>query len=791
MPPVSSGFGKHIEEYKVLNFLGKGGFAVVYRAKCLRTNTEVAIKMIDKKLMEASGMVGRVNQEVAIHSRLKHPAILELYTCFQDTHYVYLVLELCHNGELQHYLKTHYPKGLPENRAAKFIKQVVQGLLYLHSHQILHRDLSLSNLLLTSDLHVKIADFGLATQLSNPNEKHMTMCGTPNYISPEVATRSSHGLEADVWGLGCMLYTLLVGKPPFDTDAVKSTLTRVVMADYIIPKYLSDNAKDLIERLLRKNPKERIKLRDIIKHPFITSIDQQNFQEKTLSNKVTFKDSGLVDSGLGRTLSSLGQTHRRGRSRSEERTSCISSHLLTPATPYYTTRSDPAELIYSIKEHDNLGHERLRNTNFSHGKKSISSNILHPPPAQMISKSSQHHNGDVDHEKNVNNVDHQKSDKPKCREQSGKSHNYLNGTEANTKLQVPPLNTKRLLPIRHKAKSVVFTILENGEVCIEFTKKKNITERVSEVCRISGDGLRIILYKLREMKPIGDTPPPVPSSGADNIYSYESLPTRHHRKYLYAARFINLIKAKTPKLSLYTGRAKCNFMENGPHPDCEVLFYDGTKVNRVDSVVKITNTVGDTYEDKDLPKDLEEYYEHYEECYQRCLLLESALSSLETATGHSSFPVIIGRRPLAALNNSAPSQGKENMSRVTAYSPPMMPSFDATCSVVSGMTTRSKKTSLRSMPNTYTNKINIPGLGVTTQLPSGEVKVEFKDGTALIMSPQNYSSGIQYVNQYGMITKYSTNHHQNTQVPYDVREKLKYVPTVLKYLVQSQHESIR
>ena len=78
----------------------------------------------------------------------------------------------------------------------------------------------------------KIADFGLATQLSRPDEKHMTMCGTPNYISPEVATRSSHGLEADVWGLGCLLYTLLVGRPPFDTDAVKSTLTRVVMADY-------------------------------------------------------------------------------------------------------------------------------------------------------------------------------------------------------------------------------------------------------------------------------------------------------------------------------------------------------------------------------------------------------------------------------------------------------------------------------------------------------------------------------------------------------------------------------
>lgn len=79
-------------------------------------------------------------------------------------------------------------------------------------------------------------------------------------------------MEADVWSLGCMLYTLLVGKPPFDTDAVKSTLTRVVMADYIMPAHLSDNAKDLIDKLLKKNPKDRIRLRDIPKHPFIINL---------------------------------------------------------------------------------------------------------------------------------------------------------------------------------------------------------------------------------------------------------------------------------------------------------------------------------------------------------------------------------------------------------------------------------------------------------------------------------------------------------------------------------------
>jgi polo-like kinase 4 len=105
--------------------------------------------------------------------------------------------------------------------------------------------------------------------LSRPDEKHLTVCGTPNFISPEVLSRTSHGLEADVWGLGCLLYNLLVGSPPFDTHGVKNTLNRIVSASYHLPSHLSVEAKDLINSLLQKNPKDRIKLDQILDHPFI------------------------------------------------------------------------------------------------------------------------------------------------------------------------------------------------------------------------------------------------------------------------------------------------------------------------------------------------------------------------------------------------------------------------------------------------------------------------------------------------------------------------------------------
>lgn len=776
---MSGGFGEQIEDYEVLHLLGKGGFASVYRARCLRNGMEVAIKMIDKKLMQAAGMVGRVRQEVAIHSRLKHPAILEVYTFFEDSNYVYLVLELCHNGELQRYLKMQRSCALSEQQAGRIIRQVVQGLLYLHSYQILHRDMSLSNLLLTKDMQVKIADFGLATRLTRPDEKHLTMCGTPNYISPEVATRSSHGLEADVWSLGCMLYTLLVGKPPFDTDAVKSTLTRVVMADYVMPSNLSNNAKDLIDKLLKKNPKDRIRLRDIPKHPFIASLEANRVcngrQEKVGIGKELLGE-GMIDSGVGRTMSSYSQA--RMRSRSEERTSTtpmISNGFGPMISARSKAQSEPITKMHSLQRGQYMD-------NFPKGD-SVLDGIPPPPPSRIFSQNNQHSDCGSCHESRQ-----QKLEKQKRKEKSNEHMWSSEGTEDIVKLQVSPLSSERLQPTRHKTKTAILTILENGEVCIEFIKRRNGVEKISEVCRISGDGLRVILYKPTSSE-IGSQPPPLPSSGADSIYSYENLPPRHHRKYVYAFRFIKLVRAKTPKITLYTQRAKCLFMENGPHPDCEVHFYNGIKVVRVDGGVKITDE-GHTYVEGEFPSRLDDFFEHYSDCYQRCLLVESTLQSLESATGHSCFPIIVGRRPCSALSDAPCLQGKENVSHTT-NSTPVMPSFDATCSVVSTTASRSRKMNSVRSTNSGIEKIKVPGIGIAMQLPSGDIRIDYKDGSTLTVSPQGYGGGIKFESNNGIVTRYSQQCQQNLEVPYAVKEKLRHIPTVIKHLVQPRHKNLR
>ncbi|VDO97445.1 unnamed protein product [Soboliphyme baturini] len=217
------------------------------------------MKIINKHLIREKGTEKRVWDEVRIHSQLKHPRIL--LDCFQDENSVYIALEFCVNGDMRRYLKT-LGRPLDEAYAAVVLEQVVDGVMYLHRRGVIHRDLSASNIFLDKDWNVKIGDFGLAAQMSGPNEKHFTMCGTPNYIAPEIAMRKPHGLEADIWSLGCLLYTFLSGHPPFGSNGqVSTTLKRIVTNQLELPRHISNEAAALIRDLMCSDVRRRIKLR--------------------------------------------------------------------------------------------------------------------------------------------------------------------------------------------------------------------------------------------------------------------------------------------------------------------------------------------------------------------------------------------------------------------------------------------------------------------------------------------------------------------------------------------------
>ncbi|CAG5122556.1 unnamed protein product [Candidula unifasciata] len=370
MSELSKGTG--IENYEVRHLLGKGGFACVYSGYDKVKKIEVAIKMIEQKKIKSGHLYNRVKQEVAIHFRLKHPSVLELYDVFQDSNYVYLILELCHNGQMQQYLDTH-SKTLTEDEARAVMHQVIEGILYLHSHGIVHRDLSLANLLLTKDMHVKISDFGVSTTLEDPNQKHYTMCGTPNYMSPEIITRSAHGQETDVWSLGVMLYICLVGKRPFESGGVHSTLKRVVQGEYELPGTLSPEASDLIQKMLRK-AENRISIQDILTHPFM--------RVKPAAAKITNKIADMsMDSGCG-TISSTKHS-----------TSSSSSNLYAPSRRNQPMPAFPLQQFETHKEENrsnmSIGSSSSGSRSLSYISQSSSLSDRHPPSPPVRERDSQ------------------------------------------------------------------------------------------------------------------------------------------------------------------------------------------------------------------------------------------------------------------------------------------------------------------------------------------------------------------------------------------------------------------
>jgi serine/threonine protein kinase len=228
---------------------------------------------VEKDLIFAAGMDGRVADEVFIHASLDHECILPLYQFFEDERHVYMIMELCEQGELFKYIQKRR-KPLSEAEARGVLTQVVRGLQHLHLQGIIHRDLKLSNLLLTDNLDVRIGDFGLAVTVNDYGEQQ-TMCGTPNYISPEIVLRQPYGLASDLWSLGCLIATCLTGKPPFESKQVKNTLDKVSRASYDLPSSLSMEAQDLIRSLLQKDPRLRPPLSAVLDHAFFHASSQK------------------------------------------------------------------------------------------------------------------------------------------------------------------------------------------------------------------------------------------------------------------------------------------------------------------------------------------------------------------------------------------------------------------------------------------------------------------------------------------------------------------------------------
>ena len=251
-------------EYKKGRFLGKGGFAKCYELICKDNNKIFAAKMIAKSSIKSERQNQKLRTEIKIHKSCHHPQIVAFEHNFQDSDNVYILLELCQNQTMNELLIRR--KVLTELEVQCYMVQLVKALQYLHSHRIIHRDLKLGNLFLNDKMELKVGDFGLATKLDFEGERKKTICGTPNYIAPEVISGAGHSYEVDIWAVGIIIYTLLVGKPPFETRDVKTTYGKIKKAEFSFPDNckISKEARNLIKKILVLDPKKRPRLNEIL-----------------------------------------------------------------------------------------------------------------------------------------------------------------------------------------------------------------------------------------------------------------------------------------------------------------------------------------------------------------------------------------------------------------------------------------------------------------------------------------------------------------------------------------------
>ena len=261
-----------IKKYTKGKFLGKGGFAKCYEFTNMENNKVMAAKIIPKSTLKKSRHRQKLLSEIKIHRGLNHPNIVKFEHVFEDNENVYILLEMCTSQTLNDLCKRR--KRLTEFEAQYYIYQIVGSLKYLQKNRVIHRDLKLGNLFLSDKLEIKLGDFGLAAKLDFDNEKRHTVCGTPNYLAPEVLTnKAGHGYEVDVWSLGVVLYALVVGKPPFETPEVKMTYEKIKKVIYQFPEQvpLSDNVKNLITKIFNVDPAKRPTLDQILEHPFLNN----------------------------------------------------------------------------------------------------------------------------------------------------------------------------------------------------------------------------------------------------------------------------------------------------------------------------------------------------------------------------------------------------------------------------------------------------------------------------------------------------------------------------------------
>lgn len=256
-----------LADFEIGKVLGKGKLGKVYCVRHRELGFICAIKVMAKKDLVDLKLEKNFRREIEIQRNLIHPHVSRLYGFFFDATNVYLILEYAVHGELYQLLKTH--RRFDDITASHYTFQVACALQYLHSRGVIHRDIKPENILLLTNKTIKLSDFGWSVKTEANTQRRRTICGTLDYLPPEMVESKEHDCSVDVWLLGILCYEFLVGKPPFEEVDKNATYKRIARVDLNIPSFVEEDAADLIRKLLQKDPKKRISLAEVAIHPWI------------------------------------------------------------------------------------------------------------------------------------------------------------------------------------------------------------------------------------------------------------------------------------------------------------------------------------------------------------------------------------------------------------------------------------------------------------------------------------------------------------------------------------------
>eukprot|EP00761_Pharyngomonas_kirbyi_P012780 gb/GECH01012807.1/.p1 GENE.gb/GECH01012807.1/~~gb/GECH01012807.1/.p1 ORF type:complete len:355 (+),score=81.78 gb/GECH01012807.1/:1-1065(+) len=284
-----------LSDFEYVRILGTGTFGTVRLAKHKKTGKYYAIKVLRKFDILRTKQVQHIKNEKNILIQTKHPFLVNLFKTFQDENNLYMIMDYILGGEIF----THLRKcGKFPNDVAKFyIAQIVLALEHLHSRNVIYRDLKPENLLLDKGGNIKITDFGFAKVV---NDRTYTLCGTPEYLAPEIIQSRGHGKAVDWWALGILMYEMLVGYPPFFDESPFKIYEKILENRVTYPRFIEPRAKDLIQSLLTTDTTKRLGAlaggaQDVKNHPWFSGVDWQALLDRKIPTPIPVKAKSAGD----------------------------------------------------------------------------------------------------------------------------------------------------------------------------------------------------------------------------------------------------------------------------------------------------------------------------------------------------------------------------------------------------------------------------------------------------------------------------------------------------------------